>query len=203
RPRFATNVESPLASGSSHTADAVCAGATYVTVTWKEPVRGFPLSSLAVHVTRVVPTPKRSPLAGSQTTLGESSTTSVALGGSKVTVRPSGSLVVTEMSPGRSRSVGAVLSTTVTSKDFVTAAPAESRTVQDTVVVVSTARTGPPAGVQVGVGSGSSSASVAETDQADRQPPVVSPSISKDAGTVRTGGVFGGGRSATTRIVKL
>jgi hypothetical protein len=86
--------------------------------------------------------------------------------------------------------VGAVVSTTVTSNVPLSPRPPESVTEHATVVVPS-GRTSPAAGLQVGTGSGSSSASAAETpDQAAVQPPTVSPSIVTSSGRLRTGAVL-------------
>ncbi len=85
-------------------------------MTRKVPVDWLPVRSEAVQVTSVVPTGKTEPLSGAQPTDGDASTASVAVGSVNETARPAASEVVTAMSDGTPRSVGAVVSTTVTSK---------------------------------------------------------------------------------------
>jgi hypothetical protein len=87
--------------------------------------------------------------------------------------------------------LGAVESTTRTLKLPVELARAESVTEQE--MVCKPSGTSPPSGMShVGVGSGSSSASVAVTpDQSAVQASVVFPSTWNDAGRVRVGRVLG------------
>ena len=68
------------ATGSPQTADKVI-GETKVTVASKLAEVWFPVASVAVHVTFVVPTGIDEPLAGTHETSGEGSTRSVAVGG--------------------------------------------------------------------------------------------------------------------------
>ena len=104
---------------------------------------------------------------------------------------PVGSPVVRFWLAGRPVSVGSVVSTTVTAKLPLTAIPPLSITEHVTLVVPS-ASTVPAAGMQVGVGSGSSSASVAPRPaQSAVQPPVVFASSPADA---TVGARVGGGR---------
>ena len=79
RPWFVENVFPDTSMGSCHVALAVC-GATYVTVTSNVSDALFPLASVAVQVTVVVPVPTCSPLAGVHATSGDGSTMSVAVG---------------------------------------------------------------------------------------------------------------------------
>ena len=131
-------------------------------MTWNEACAGFPLSSVAVHVTVVSPTGKVEPEAGKQPTYGDGSTMSVAVGPLQLTTAPGALMVPTSMSEGIPWSTGAVVSTTVTLKLPLALRPPPSVTEHATVVVPS-GSTDPGAGEQLGVGSGSSSASVAET----------------------------------------
>src|SRR5262245_50940954 len=90
----------------------------------KLPLDVLPAASLAVHVTRVIPTAKRLPEPGEHATTGEGSTLSVALT-PNVTTPPSKLVAFATISPG-SDNTGAVTS----SKRAVTVVSAVRVTVQ-------------------------------------------------------------------------
>jgi hypothetical protein len=117
-----------------------------VTVTSKPPDDALPLASVAVQVTRVVPTGKAEPEAGAQPTATGPSWTSAAVGSVQLTVAPE-PVVVADWSPGTPLSCGPVVSTTVTTKPAEPVRPAPSVALQVTVVGPSGSRV-PDAGAQ-------------------------------------------------------
>ncbi len=172
---------SPSAS-TSHTARAS-------TVTCCAQVAEFPLASVAVQVTVVVPTRKLS--GASFVTVGLASTTSATVG----IPRSMGCPWMIVRSGGQTK-VGAVVSSTVTLKLPVTVLLAASVAVQVTVVV-------PRAKVLSEAGSQSGvipllTKSVAETLKITVAPLGSVASVMRLSGTVRVGGVV-----STTVTVKL
>jgi hypothetical protein len=93
-----------------------------------------------------------SPEAGKQVTETDPSTMSLAVGVANVTVAPAGLVASIEMGPGGPVRVGAVVSTTVTMKEFTTIEGSLS-SVQVTGVVASSAKWEPGAGSHVVPGS--------------------------------------------------
>src|SRR4051812_28407894 len=191
---FDTGTTRPSPTGSSKMAPS----RRSVTATENEALEWLPLASVAVHVTVVVPTANVEPEAGAQPTHGEPSTTSRAEGAPNVTTAPPASAVTTDRSDGIPDSEGAVVSRTVTAKDPEAVAPALS-IAEHEMVVDPSGRTAPGAGRHVTAGSGSSSASVADTLKFEVQPPVVSASTVSGSGSVRTGFVFDGAAGTTSR----
>ena len=142
----------------------------------------------AKQVTVVVPIPNVEPEPGMQVTVRTPSTRSTAVA-VNVTTLPDGPVASAMIFAG-SVSTGSVVSRTLIVNESVIVTPHESIT-EHVTVVVAMGKTLPDVRLQVGVGSGLSSASVAVTEKLTTAPdgPVASTVIS--AGTFRVGAVFG------------
>jgi hypothetical protein len=158
---YVTTAPDPLVASAVMSAGTVRVGAV-VSTTWTSnaALAGLPAASVAVQLTVDVPIANVEPEAGRQPNVGEGSTTSTA-DARYVTTAPAALVASAVMSFG-TVIVGATESTTVTLNEPVVVSPPESVTEQLTLVVP-IANVAPEAGVQVGLGSGLSSASVAPT----------------------------------------
>ena len=110
---FVASIPSGMSPSSTRSAGGVSVGAVVsTTVTAKVDVAVLPASSVAEQVTVVLPNGNSEPAVGEQATVGESSTPSVAVGGSNSTSAPFGPVASAEKSAGVFCKTGGVKSTT-------------------------------------------------------------------------------------------
>ena len=166
------------------------------TVTLNAAEPPLPAASVAEQVTVVAPSGKSEPEAGEHGAESAPSTRSLAVAAPKETIAPFAPVAATVMLPG-AVTTGRVVSSTVTVNEPRAVAPPPAVTAQSPVVAMT--RDGKPeSGPHVGVGSGSSSGSLA---LAVNETEVVGPvaSVVTLPGRIRVGGVFGGAVTVTRK----